>query len=64
MNLIADIAKIDRWLKAVKMAESRLGLLACANPKAVARVRSGVARLATLRQVMEYIAANPPKRRR
>lgn len=59
-----DLAKIEAWLKATKMTESRLGLLSCANPRAVDRIRDGSARLSTLEHVLRYIEANPPKKRR
>lgn len=61
MTADLDVAKIEAWLKVTKMAESRLGLLACANPRAVERIRNGGATLNTLRQVMDYIAAHPAK---
>jgi hypothetical protein len=55
-----EIKEIDAWLRATGMTESRLGLLACANAKAVARIRSGDARIKTLDAVMAYIKANQP----
>jgi DNA transposition AAA+ family ATPase len=58
-----EIKEIDAWLRATGMTESRLGLLACANAKAVARIRSGDARIKTLDAVMAYIRGNPASRR-
>lgn len=58
-----EIKPIDVWLKATGMAESRLGLLACANPRAVERIRSGGATLTTLWAVEAYIKANPVKKK-
>lgn len=61
-NLVAvAIEKIDKWLKATGMAESRLGALACANTRAIARVREKKASLATLDAILEYIEKNPAK---
>ena len=58
-----SIVKIEAWLKATGIMESRLGLLACANPRAVKSIRSGNARIETLRQVVEYIEQNPVKKK-
>ncbi len=55
-----ETAEIDKWLVATGMAESRLGLLAAANPRAVARIREGTARVDTLASVLKYIRQNPP----
>lgn len=69
MESTGDVERIEAWLKATGMPESRLGLLACANPRAVSRIRNGSARVATLRLVLGYIEAHPapekpaPKRR-
>lgn len=49
------IREIDAFLKASKMKEYRLGLLACANPRAVERVRSGKASVETLRAIIDYV---------
>ena len=58
-----EIAKIDAWLEATGTKESRLGLLACANPHAVKRVRDGTARVETLRQLLDHIRIHPaPKK--
>ena len=46
------------------MKESRLGLLAAANPRAIERIRSGDAKIKTLDAVLAYIKANPVKKRR
>lgn len=55
---------IDAWLAATGMKESRLGLLATANPRAIERIRSGDAKIKTLDAVLAYIMANPaPKKR-
>ena len=51
--------QIDEWLKKTGMKESRLGLLACANPRAVANIRSEGATLKNFRKVLEYIEVNP-----
>lgn len=54
-----DIEKIDAWLAKTGMSESRLGQLACANSRAIGRIRNGTASVETLWQVMAYIKANP-----
>ena len=54
--------RIDDWLLATGTTESRLGLLACANPRAVDRIRNGSATVATLNSVLAYIAKNPAKK--
>lgn len=54
-----EIRKIDDWLKKSGMTESRLGLLACANPRAVERVRAGTGSVDTLRALVEYVSRNP-----
>jgi len=59
-----EIAEIEKWLAAAGMSESRLGLLACANPRAIERIRNGSARIETLRQVLAYVRANPVRRTR
>ena len=58
------VDKIDAWLKATGTAEYRLGLLACANPRAIARIRSGTARIETMEAVLKYIEDNPASRNR
>jgi len=61
-NLVAvALDKIDKWLKHTGMKESRLGLLACANARAVERVRAKSASIETLEQLLEYIEAHPAK---
>ena len=61
-NLVAvALDKIDKWLKSSGMSESRLGLLSCANARAVERVRNGSGSVATLRAILEYIEAHPSK---
>lgn len=57
-----DVEKIDAWLKATGTAESRLGLLAAANSRAIERIRGGTATMKTFRAVMAYIEANPVTR--
>lgn len=59
-NLVeVALDRIDKWLKATGMSESRLGLLSCANARAVERVRTGSGSVATLQAVLEYIEAHP-----
>ncbi len=55
-----DIVKIDQWLDAVGAPFSRLGLLACANPHAVDRIKKGTASISTYKAVMRYIETHPP----
>ena len=59
--MASDLEKIEAWLKATDMEPTRLGSLACANTYAIERIRSGNARIETLRQVMTYIKNNPAK---
>ena len=54
-----EIATIDAWLKASGMSKSRLGLLACANARAVDRVRAGSGSVNTLIALLGYIKRNP-----
>lgn len=54
-----EISKIEAWLAATGMKESRLGLLACANARAVERVRNGSGSVESLRSIIDYIARNP-----
>lgn len=56
-----QLKQIDKWLADTGMAESRLGLLACANARAVERVRNGTARVDSLRQILDYILQNPAR---
>ena len=61
-NLVTvAIDRIDKWLKATNMPVSRLGLLACANARAVERVKAGTGSVDTLRAILEYIDAHPAK---
>lgn len=61
-NLVAQaLDKIDKWLKQSGMKESRLGLLACANARAVQRVRDKSASIETLEHLLAYIEKNPAK---
>lgn len=55
------IQRIEAWLEQADISESRLGLLACANARAVERVRNGTASVDTLRLLLEYIRRNPQK---
>ena len=55
------IEKIDAYLEATGMPESRLGLLACANQRVVERIRKGNARVESLRAVLDYIHQHPAK---
>lgn len=54
-----EIRRIDAWLADTGMKESRLGLLACANPRAIERIRNGSGSIDTLRAVIDYIKRNP-----
>lgn len=54
-----EIRKIDEWLAATGMTESRLGLLACANARAVERVRNGTGSVDTLRALIDHIRRHP-----
>lgn len=56
-----EIERIVAWCKATDTKESRLGLLACANAKALERVRDGTARINTLRELLDYIDMHPAK---
>lgn len=54
-----EIKRIDAWLEKSKVSESALGLFACANARAVDRVRNGTGSVETLRRLLKYIADNP-----
>ena len=56
------IQKIDAYLEATGMPESRLGLLACANQYVIGRIRKGNARIESLRLVLDYIQQHPAKK--
>lgn len=56
------IEQIDAYLAASGMSESRLGLLACANQRAIQRIREGTARVESLRAVLDYISQHPVRR--
>lgn len=57
------IKRIETWLKANQsVSESRLGLLACANARALERVRNGTASVETLRALLIYIDSRPTRR--
>ena len=56
------IEKIDAYLKATGMPESRLGMLACANQYVIGRIRTGKARVDSLRAVLDYIELHPVKK--
>jgi hypothetical protein len=62
MDIQDAVTRIDRWLKATKMAESRLGMLSSANPHAISRIRAGTARIDTLQAVLDYIEKNPSRK--
>ncbi len=67
MNKVNSTLMIDEWLAATGVPEYRLGLMACANPRAVERVRSGTARVDSLHAILEYIEKNPanePRKRK
>lgn len=51
--------EIEAWLKATGIPESRLGLLASANAKAIERIRLGSARVDTLDAVLAFIRMHP-----
>lgn len=55
------LKKIDDYLKATGMLPSRLGLLACANARAVERVKAGTGSVQSLEAILNYIEANPAK---
>ena len=55
------IEAIDDFIRQSGMKESRLGLLSCANPRAIERIRNGRASVETLRAVLAYIAAAKKK---
>lgn len=57
-----EINRIDAYLKATGMKESRLGQLACANSRAVERVRNGSGSVESLRQLIDYINLHPLKK--
>lgn len=54
-----EIKKIDAWLEKADIPESRLGMLACANQRAIERIRNKKASIETFEAVMEYIRKNP-----
>lgn len=56
-----ELKRIDAWLEKSGMAESTLGLLACANARAVDRVRNGSGSVQSLRRLLKYISENPAK---
>lgn len=55
------LKKIDDWLKATGTKPSRLGLLACANARAVERVKAGTGSVQSLEAILDYIEAHPAK---
>lgn len=59
-----EIKRIEAYLAKSHMTKSRLGLLACANARAVDRIRNGSASIETLRAMLDYIAANPVREAR
>lgn len=54
-----EATEIRAYLRAKGMKPSYLGLLACANPRAVERIFTGSASLGTLNKVMRFIKKNP-----
>lgn len=54
-----NIAKIDKWLAESGVKEYRLGLMACANGRAVERIRNGTASVSSLTAVLDHISRNP-----
>lgn len=56
-----EIKRIDAWLAKSGVSESTLGLFACANARAVSRVRSGTGSVKSLRRIIKYITDNPVK---
>lgn len=54
-----EIKRIDAWLAKSGMSESALGLYACANARAVSRVRNGTGSVESLRRLLKYIGDNP-----
>ena len=59
-----EIKRIEAYLAKSRIPESRLGLLACANARAVERIRNGSASIETLRAMLDYIAVNPVREAR
>lgn len=61
-DLVATaIDKIDKWQKATGTKDYKLGLLACANVRAVPRIRDKSASIETLEAVLAYIEDHPAK---
>lgn len=56
------IDKISRWLEATGTAPTTLGKRACGNPRALERIWSRQASIATLEAVLTYMAEHPPKK--
>lgn len=54
-----EIERIDAWLTVTGMKPSRLGLLACANARAVDRVKAGTGSVESLRALLDYIDKHP-----
>lgn len=54
-------AEMDAWLTESGMVESRLGVLACGNVRAVRRIRDGSARIHTLQDMVVFIRNHYPK---
>lgn len=53
------VDQIEQWLKKTGTKESRLGLLACANARAIDGIRSGNGTVKNLNKVLQFIEANP-----
>lgn len=58
------LKQIDDWLAESGMTPSRLGLLACANARAVDRVKAGSGSVASLEAILAYIEAHPSREKR
>ena len=61
LTLDQQIKRIDAFLTRTGMKESRLGLLACANARAIERIRDRSASIETLDAVLNYIDAQNPR---
>lgn len=61
LSVAEMVDKIGAWLRATGMAEARLGLLACANVRAVKRVRAYKAQMNTLEAILDYIDQHPAR---
>lgn len=63
-NLVSQyLHEIESFISETGMNESRFGLLTCANPRALDRVRDGSARLRTLQQMLDFVRREREKRK-